>query len=661
MHTPRKTATWGVFPALCVGLAFVATVALGPVSPAGAVLPTGPSSSPLLEFVNDSANGRLWNAYNQSANAGGPNILGKPSTVGLGSILHVYTRTGAGDLEEFVNDSANGRLWNGYDLTVAASGQTIVGNATSLHYISNSIHVYARAASGHLLEYVNDNLGGRLWNNYDLTAAASGPVLAGDMAALFYNGSTIHVYGRSGNGDLLEYVNDAANGHLWNAYDLTAAASGQQVVGNPTSLFYNGTTVHIYAQATNGHLLEYVNDSANGRLWNNYDLTVASGGQSIAGDPTSLFYNGRTIHIYAQATNGHLLEYVNDSANGRLWNAYDLTVAGAGFPIVGDPSSLYYNGTTIHIYSRTGGGDLVEYVNDSANGRLWNDYDLSAAAGGVRVGGDPAAVNLGAAVHVFVQLFAPPVEQPGWTTVATTPNGIAVDERIIGNVTVARFISDRVTYSLHVGSTDPPVGGASIGPDSRPALSAAQDATLLACFNGGFMTSAGQQGFEVDGQVLVGLQAGLGSVVIDPAGNGSVGTFGQGVPAPGQAVSAVRENLQPLIINGQPSPQINNVAVWGATLGGVSSINRSALGEDAYGNLMFAGSPSALPSTMASALLQAGAVSGMELDINPDWVMLNLTSYPGGPTHASIPGQSPPSNACQAGWTRDYVAVLASS
>lgn len=255
-------------------------------------------------------------------------------------------------------------------------------------------------------------------------------------------------------------------------------------------------------------------------------------------------------------------------------------------------------------------------------------------------------------------------EQPGWSVLSTDAAGVAIDGRTFSlpdgaQVTVARFRAGRVTYDLHIGSQDPPTGQATLGPDAGPSVSAAEQPHLLACFNGGFMASTGSGGVEVGGQVLVPLSNGDASLVIDTSGAGRVGVWGQGLPAAGESVASVRQNLPPLVIGGQPSPQIGDVAAWGATLGGGSAVARSALGEDANGDLLYAGSMSAVPADMAQALIDAGATTAMELDINPEWVQLDTAPTPGAPLVAGVPGQNRPANQCQVGWTRDFITVLA--
>ena len=49
----------------------------------------------------------------------------------------------------------------------------------------------------------------------------------------------------------------------------------------------------------------------------------------------------------------------------------------------------------------------------------------------------------------------------------------------------------------------------------------------------------------------------------------------------------------------------------------------------------------------------------MELDINPEWVQLDVASRPGGPLRAAIRGQNRPANQFLLGWARDFIAVLA--
>jgi hypothetical protein len=74
---------------------------------------------------------------------------------------------------------------------------------------------------------------------------------------------------------------------------------------------------------------------------------------------------------------------------------------------------------------------------------------------------------------------------------------------------------------------------------------------------------------------------------------------------------------------------------------------------------MYAASMSTTPGDLARALADAGAVTAMELDINPEWVQFDAASSPGGPLTAEVPGQHRPATQYLTGWTRDFIAVLA--
>jgi hypothetical protein len=88
-------------------------------------------------------------------------------------------------------------------------------------------------------------------------------------------------------------------------------------------------------------------------------------------------------------------------------------------------------------------------------------------------------------------------------------------------------------------------------------------------------------------------------------------------------------------------------------------VARSAIGQDASGDLMYGASMSAVPADLASALASHGARIAMELDINPEWVQLDVAHSPGGRLTAGVPGQYRSATQYLVGWTRDFVTVLA--
>ena len=224
-------------------------------------------------------------------------------------------------------------------------------------------------------------------------------------------------------------------------------------------------------------------------------------------------------------------------------------------------------------------------------------------------------------------------------------------------VTIATFLGP-VRYVLHDGSGDPgPVAGLRAG----PAVTGAERTQLLAAFNGGFKLAAGVGGYMQEGRVLSPLRPGLASLVIDRSGQARIGVWGSGVPVPGEAVYSVRQNLPPLVLDGRPTADAADWGLWGATLGGGAYVARSAVGQNAAGDLMYAASMYAVPADLASALASRGTRIAMELDINPEWVQLDIARRPGGPLTAAIPGQDRPAGQYLAGWTRDFFTVLAAS
>ncbi len=226
-------------------------------------------------------------------------------------------------------------------------------------------------------------------------------------------------------------------------------------------------------------------------------------------------------------------------------------------------------------------------------------------------------------------------------------------------VTVAVFRGP-VRYVLHNGSQDPGPAAAGLV-RAGPTVTGAERRQLLAAFNGGFKLAAGAGGYLQEGHVISPLRPGFASLVIDRSGRARIGVWGGGTPAPGEAVYSVRQNLQPLVLDGKPTAAAYDWGLWGATLGGGAYVARSALGQDAAGDLIYAASMSAVPADLAQVLARSGARIVMELDINPAWVQLDAAARPGGTLRAEVYGQYRPADQYLAGWSRDFITVLAPS
>ena len=83
--------------------------------------------------------------------------------------------------------------------------------------------------------------------------------------------------------------------------------------------------------------------------------------------------------------------------------------------------------------------------------------------------------------------------------------------------------------------------------------------------------------------------------------------------------------------------------------------------RNSYGQLIWAAGTSLTPAGLAHALIAAGAVRAVELDINPDWVAGYLyVHHASGPSPmAVLPGQHGIAGELLAPDARDFLAVVA--
>jgi hypothetical protein len=227
-----------------------------------------------------------------------------------------------------------------------------------------------------------------------------------------------------------------------------------------------------------------------------------------------------------------------------------------------------------------------------------------------------------------------------------------------GTVVTLALFRGAVRYRLHTGSTDPGSTAQAVV-HAGPRIGRREHRRLLAAFNGGFLMSAGAGGYEQEGHVIRPLRRGTASLVIDRSGAARIGVWGSGLPRRHEPVFSVRQNLHLLVRHGHASRAAAHWGRWGSTLGGGEMVARSAVGENAAGSLIFAGSMSASPADLAAALVHAGARIAMELDINPEWVQLDVARKPGRRLRAAIAGQVRPADQYLVGWTRDFFTVLA--
>jgi hypothetical protein len=231
-------------------------------------------------------------------------------------------------------------------------------------------------------------------------------------------------------------------------------------------------------------------------------------------------------------------------------------------------------------------------------------------------------------------------------------------------VGVAWMDTKLLRATLYSGSQIP--GG---GPFTHTAPVGATAATsLVAAFNAGFLMTTADGGYYTDGRVVDPLRTGAASVVVYKDGTVTVGQWGTDVTMTPEVVS-VRQNLDLLVADGAPVPGLDATTTtrWGNTLGNQVYVSRSALGVTADGALVYVGGPSLNITDLANLLVDAGAVRGMELDINTDWV--NFSTYaPSAPSGAAtgtdgtelVPTMvGTPGRYFQSWWARDFFTMSA--
>lgn len=231
-------------------------------------------------------------------------------------------------------------------------------------------------------------------------------------------------------------------------------------------------------------------------------------------------------------------------------------------------------------------------------------------------------------------------------------------DRTPGGLALLRVDQSLGELHLHSGTVD----AGSVGWRWGSEIATEERALIVAAFNGGFKLDTGAGGYFSYGRSGYPIHRGLGSVVTYAGGQTDIGSWGQEVPAPGKIVLAVRQNLSLLIDHGSAAGNLDCLICWGATLGGVSAPARSALGITADHKLVWAGAASVTVADLATALLHAGVVRAVELDINPEWVAGYLYKH-GLPAVGLIPEQVVPGQHGIPGfflqpYSRDFFTVV---
>ena len=270
----------------------------------------------------------------------------------------------------------------------------------------------------------------------------------------------------------------------------------------------------------------------------------------------------------------------------------------------------------------------------------------------------------------LVPLVTPALAGEGqWTAAGRSVGGAPVlyitTLRAAGSGTpagIAWMDAHRLRGNLYSGSISPGQGPwtytAPIQPDAA--------LTLVCAFNGGFKLADSHGGYYAESRYFAPLVDGAASLVITQDGTVTVGQWNRDISM-SAIVVAVRQNLTLLVDHGAPAPGLSpyDASAWGSTIGNVSQTYRSGVGVTASGAIVYVSGPSLNVTQLAGLLVAAGAVRGMELDINPNWDTFTFYTPPT-PTGAAAPANGTdllasmsggPSRFFVASWARDFITM----
>jgi hypothetical protein len=228
-------------------------------------------------------------------------------------------------------------------------------------------------------------------------------------------------------------------------------------------------------------------------------------------------------------------------------------------------------------------------------------------------------------------------------------------------VGVAWMDTKILSGQLYSGSQIP---GGGPYPNTAP-ISATASKTIVAAFNAGFRMQDANGGYFTNNKMVVPLRPGAASVIVYQDGTMNVGQWGRDFHMT-PAVASVRQNLDLIVDGGKAVPGLaaQNTVKWGKTLGGTFNVFRSGLGITADGALVYVGGPGLSISDLANTLVRAGAVRGLQLDINTDWVQYSTYSGPIGTSVNGTQGNNliptmigNPGRFFANWWTRDFFVM----
>lgn len=154
---------------------------------------------------------------------------------------------------------------------------------------------------------------------------------------------------------------------------------------------------------------------------------------------------------------------------------------------------------------------------------------------------------------------------------------------------------------------------------------------LAATFNGAFVLGDALGGAYYGGKTAGSLVSGRASAVVYKDGSIKIGKWGSDVRM-GSTVQAVRQNLN-LIVEGGRNKAANasgDTSVWGPVTKGQSARQwRSGVGQRSDGSIVYVIGSNMNAKELGDALVKAGAVRAMVLDMNNLWPAASIFTAKG--------------------------------
>lgn len=200
--------------------------------------------------------------------------------------------------------------------------------------------------------------------------------------------------------------------------------------------------------------------------------------------------------------------------------------------------------------------------------------------------------------------------------------------------------------------------------DRPPKVEVARQPKLVAAFSGGFRIRDSNGGMILGHRTLQPMRVGGATFAIDDNGMPNIGGWGIDIRN-SPTLDSARQSLDLILLNGHPAPDLTTDAnrKWGFTgPKNKSAVWRSGAGIRDDGSLVWVGGDGLTVESLAEMLQRAGAIRGMQLDINQEWVQLNTyTLGANGAVHGRrlLHGMQHTGDRWLSADTRDFIAVFA--